>query len=276
MDGTRDSGDAAPAGPETAGLEPRTTNDGSRTLFDPEAGQSFHSGHGAVREARHVYLRASGVADRLAGGRATRVLEVGLGSGLNLLLSCDAAIAGGAQLHSRALERRPPPVERVRELGFAAQLRRPKLAEAWLALLAELGARPDRPGVVRAPEGALGPGITLEVGLGDACRDARGRPSDVAATLLEPGWADALYHDAFSRAASPELWSDAFLGACATALAPDGAWVSYSVAGAVRRSLAGHGLAVAKMPGPEGGKREMLRAVRPRGSAHDPTASPRR
>jgi tRNA U34 5-methylaminomethyl-2-thiouridine-forming methyltransferase MnmC len=216
------------------------------------------------------------VAERLAARRATRVLEVGLGTGLNLLATLDAALAGGAALHYRALELRPPPVAAVRALDHGRHLRRPDLADAWLAALADLAERGRTGTLHRVPDALLPPGTTLEVALGDATSDAAGTPSAAAAALLEPGWADAVYHDAFSPDASPELWSDAFLGACARTLAPGGAWVSYSVAGAVRRRLAGHGLRVEKRPGPAGGKREMLVALRPREAASDPTASPRR
>ena len=266
---------AALADPQ-AGPEPRATADGSLTLYDPAAGQTYHSGRGAWTETLHVFLGASGMAERLAAGRAGRVVEVGLGTGLNLLATLDAAAFGGAALHYRALELRPPRVATVRTLDFGRHLRRPELADAWLAVLADL-AEHGRPGAVhRVPSGLLPPGTTLEVALGDATSGPTGAPSPAASSLLEPGWADAIYHDAFSPDASPGLWSDVFLGACARSLAPGGTWVSYSVAGTVRRRLTGHGLRVEKLPGPVGGKREMLRAVRPREAASDPTASPRR
>ena len=100
----------------------RVTADGSRTLFDPAAGQTLHSERGALAEARHVYLEASGVAARLSQGRATRLVEVGLGVGLNLLVAAEAAVASGAPLHVRALDLRLPSAEAVAamELGAAA------------------------------------------------------------------------------------------------------------------------------------------------------------
>ena len=71
-----------------------------------------------------------------------------------------------------------------------------------------------------------------------------------------------IYHDAFSPASQPELWTPAFLTGLAGALGPGGCLVSYSVNGAVRRALGALGLRVEKLPGPPGGKREMLRAHR--------------
>ena len=243
-------------------LELRRTADGSRTLFDPAVGQTFHSERGARSETEHVFLRGSGLLDRLGAGRTLHVVEIGLGSGANLLATWQAARHAGAFLAYRAIERRPPPVDVVRSLGLEESLDESELLSAWLAVLDEL----------RGPTGPADPayrtftpagGLELGVALGDAAGGPGGAPSDAAARVLQPGWADAIYHDAFSRNASPELWSEAFLGACARALAPGGAWVSYSVAGDVRRRLVAAGLTVRKRPGPPGGKKEMLRADRP-------------
>jgi tRNA U34 5-methylaminomethyl-2-thiouridine-forming methyltransferase MnmC len=248
--------------------EVRITADGSRTLYDPAVGQTLHSSLGALAEARHVYLEASGVAARLAEGRATRVVEVGLGVGLNLLITAEAAVAGGAQLHVRALDLRLPSAPAVAAMGFDRVVDR-ELADAWATRLDELrGAQARDPGRLAATlvlGVALVPGVTLELALGGAAAGPQAAPSPAAARLLEPGWAHAVYHDAFSPSATPDLWSDAFLGACARCLAPGGAWVSYTVAGVVRRRLEAHGLEPEKLPGPPGGKREMLRAVRPVG-----------
>lgn len=255
-----DASERGPQPPDEAGSDGRQireTADGSRTLYDPAAGQTLHSERGALAEARHVYLEASGVAARLAEGRATRVVEIGLGVGLNLLVTAEAALAGGAPLHVRALDLRLPSPEAVAAMGFE-RIVAPDLADAWATLLGKL--RVDDAGLATA---TLAPGVRLELALGDAATGPDGGPSAGATRLLEPGWAHAVYHDAFSPSATPELWSDAFLAACARALAPSGAWVSYTVAGVVRRRLEAHGLEPEKLPGPPGGKREMLRAVRP-------------
>lgn len=263
--------DEGPPGPHPSDhLRTERTADGSLTLRDGRIDQTYGSGHGALAEARHVFLGTGGVAERLSAGQATRVLEVGLGTGLNLLTTADAAVAGGASLQYRALETRPPPAHLLRELDYGRHLRHPELAEAWIRLREDMdgdlirpygpagraGASfPSAPHARRwtPPPGALARGVTLEVALGDA---------STAPTLEEPGWADAIYHDAFSPDAAPALWSEAFLTRLASALAPGGVLVSYSVKGEVRRRLAAAGLRVEKVPGPPGGKRETLRAFR--------------
>lgn len=223
------------------------TEDGSRTLFDPSVRQSFHSRHGALAEARHVFLEASGVAERLANGRGARVLEVGFGSGLNFLLTADAAVEHGARLEYRALERRLPTSTLLRQLEHGRHLRHPELAEALIAARARFD--DEAPLGPWAPEL---PGVALTLELGDA-----------TAATLERSWADAVYHDAFSPSVNPELWSATFLQELVAALAPGGRLVTYSVQGEVRRRLAALGLSVEKRPGPPGGKREALVATRP-------------
>lgn len=240
-----------------ADLRLERTADGSRTLRDGRIDQTYGSGRGALAEARHVFLQASGVAERLAAGRPTRVLEVGLGTGLNLLISADAAVTAGAELHYRGLERNLPPASLLRRLGYGRHLRHPEIAAAWADLRAALPDADEEPEATprrwAPPPEALGPGVTLEVALGDATR---------ARTLEEGSWAHAIYHDAFSPDVAPELWSAGFLARLAHALAPGGTLVSYTVKGEVRRRLLEIGLRVQKLPGPPGGKREMLRASR--------------
>jgi tRNA U34 5-methylaminomethyl-2-thiouridine-forming methyltransferase MnmC len=61
---------------------------------------------------------------------------------------------------------------------------------------------------------------------------------------------------------NPELWSPAFLQGLLKLLRVEGRLVTYSVSGHVRRSLQELGASVSKQPGPVGGKRQMLLAVK--------------
>jgi len=71
----------------------------------------------------------------------------------------------------------------------------------------------------------------------------------------------AIYHDPFSPAANPELWTREFFERLHRVLTPGGKLATYSVKGSVRRTLQAVGFEVQKLPGPPG-KREMLEAVR--------------
>jgi tRNA U34 5-methylaminomethyl-2-thiouridine-forming methyltransferase MnmC len=226
-------------------LERQVTADGSATLFSSRFGQTYHSRHGAVAESRHVFLAGSGVDRRLAAGAPTRVLEVGFGTGLNFLLTAQAALAAEARLDYVALERDLLPAQVLAGLGYERYA--PDTLDRLLAFRRGLAARP-RPGSYRLD----GPGFTLELRLGDAGE----------ANLEEAGF-DAVYHDAFSPDANAELWSAEFLARLARSLKTGGTLATYTVKGDVRRRLIEAGLRVAKAPGPLAGKREMLVASRP-------------
>lgn len=228
-------------------LERQVTADGSATLFSTVFNQTFHSRHGAVAESLHVFLAGSGAERRLRSGLTTKVLEVGFGSGLNFLLSAQAALVGNARLTYVALERDLLPAALVSQLGYREYAAAP--LESYLRFRERLGQRPTT-GVYR---GEI-TGARLELRLGDA-----------SAIGLEEEAFDAIYHDAFSPDANPELWSQEFLARLAGALAPGGTLSTYTVKGAVRRKLQAAGLQVSKAPGPPDGKQEMLVAIKARG-----------
>ncbi len=226
------------------------TADGSRTLYSERYAQTFHSRHGAARESRHVFLDATGSAAALRAGQPLRVLEVGFGSGLNALLTADAARCGGAALHYCALERELLPGACLRPLGHAALLHHAELAESlYSALDATLDAG-RRPGGARL-QIELAAGIDVEILCGDA-RDAR----------LAAARHDAIYLDAFSPDSNPELWGEDFLAGLFATLRPGGRLATYSAKGRVRRALLAVGFTAQRLPGPPG-KREMLLATRP-------------
>lgn len=220
-----------------------TTADGSKTLYSETYAQTFHSHNGALAEARHVFLEGSGVAARLAAKQPVRVLEVGFGTGLNFLLSADLALERGSSLHYCALERELLPASTVERLGYRDHLTHGELADSLLRALedARSGQRI-----------AVAPGVTLELLLGEA-----------TAQRLPAAGFDAIYQDAFSPDANPELWAEPFLRGLYDALRPGGVLSSYCVKGAVRRALQGLGFVALRRPGPPGGKREMLVAHKP-------------
>lgn len=259
----------------------RSTRDGSWTVWDATVDQTMHSVAGAVAEARHVYLDASGVQERLWSGVATSVTEVGLGTGLNFVLTADVAQASQAPLVYRSLDRSVPPAGILAALTMERWICDPSLAHAWYQIAARLADMPHRSDALVSFR--VSPWVTLEVAWCDAfsvdvvSRADRLAPS--AALALPSEGVDAIFHDAYSPSTHPEAWSPDVLATCVAALRPGGRWVSYTVSGAVRRALQAAGATVEKRPGPLDGKREMLVAtkyVNPTAAASVPTASPTR
>ena len=75
-------------------LEPRSTADGSFSLFSPEFGEAFHSSRGALTEAREKFVEPAGL-ERFAKGSSLRVLDVCVGTGCNT-----AALIEGCLLYT--------------------------------------------------------------------------------------------------------------------------------------------------------------------------------
>ena len=232
------------------------TADGSKTLASSEFGETYGSRHGALTEALHVFLAGSGAQRRLEAGLATTVLEVGFGTGLNFLVTALAALEHGAELRYTALERAPVAASTLRRVYEGSSLDGRLVAE-FIAWVAALGS-PVVPGTYGLRAGSF-PGVDLDLLVGEARQavvEGAARPAG-----SRPAY-DAIYLDAFSPKANHELWTPGFLSALAGALAPGGTLVTFSVSGAVRRALVAAGLVVSKLPGPPGGKPQMLAARR--------------
>ena len=233
------------------------TADGSRTLTSSEFGETYGSRHGALTEARHVFLAGSGVQGRLAAGLQTAVLEVGFGTGLNFLVTAAAALEHEGSLRYTAVERAPVDARTLRALYQGSELEGP-LATSFVDWVDGLGT-PVAPGRYSLTLGTQ-QAVVLELLIGEARQLLAGGSGATGAQL--PGY-DAIYLDAFSPKANQELWTHAFLAVVAAYLAPGGTLVTFSVSGAVRRALTAAGLRVSKLPGPPGGKPQMLAASRP-------------
>lgn len=221
-------------------VELRLTGDGSATLYVPALNEHYHSHHGARQESRHVFIEA-GLRPLLAGGPAKqRILEVGLGTGLNALLTLEAALGSGVAIAYDGLETYPVPPALV----AALQPEWDALGEPLSTLFAQLHAAPWN-----QPQ-ELTPGFTLTK-MEQALEKAR----------LPPACYHLIYFDAFAPEKQPELWTEAVFAQLYAAAAPGAVLVSYCAQGQFRRSLRAAGWLTEKLPGPPG-KREMTRAVK--------------
>ncbi|HOP00470.1 MAG TPA: SAM-dependent methyltransferase, partial [Bacteroidales bacterium] len=80
------------------------TDDGSHTLHVPGLGEHYHSIHGAVTESTHIFIRAGLEHISLP---AVRILEYGLGTGLNMMLTYCRAAERGIKVYYHAIEKYP-------------------------------------------------------------------------------------------------------------------------------------------------------------------------
>ena len=224
-------------------VEVRVTADGSATLFVPALNEHYHSQHGARQESAHVYVR-HGLGPLLeaaaVAARPLRILEIGLGTGLNALLTLEASQAAGASIEYDGLETFPLPPTVVAALQPEWDQRGTPLRE----LFAELHAAPWN-----APVELL-PGFRL-----------RKLHQSLQAASLPAGHYDLIYFDAFAPEKQPELWAEVIFAQLYHAAAPGAVLVSYCAQGQFRRNLRAAGWLTERLPGPPG-KREMTRAIK--------------
>jgi tRNA 5-methylaminomethyl-2-thiouridine biosynthesis bifunctional protein len=237
----------------------RLARDANGTAFSPEFDDVYHSRHGGLAQARHVFLAGNGLPGRWNGRESFVVVETGFGIGLNFLATWDAWRADGERsrrLHFVSVESRPfPRDELAAALAPFAELE--PLARALLAVWP-----PAIAGFHRLHFDAGR--VILTLMLGDA--------AEMLPQLV--GRADAFYLDGFAPARNPGLWTPEVVRELAR-LARDGATLAtWTVASGVRTALADAGFRIDKRAG-FAAKREMLVGVREKGSAEAPAASAR-
>ena len=207
-----------------------STEDGSSTLRHPLFGDTYHSLHGAMAEALHVFIE-NGL--KRSAWPQVRILEAGFGSGLNAWLTLREAEREGRTVHYTAIEAYPVAPETIERLHYTDDPR-------FLSLH-------------RAPWGTettITPRFHLEK-----------RAEDLLTVHTERMF-DLIYFDAFAPDTQPELWTEELFRRLFDRTAPGGALVTYSSKGTVKQALRRAGYEVTRLPGAPG-KRHMVRAVRP-------------
>ncbi len=230
-------------GPDERRVQP--TADGSMTLHSARFGQCYHSRHGARTESDHVFLDAGfDVAAAHAGLRPLRLLELGLGTGLNALLTLGRWRQSGGNFPLDYVALEPYPLTEAERTGL--DLEAVATAEEVAALHALPEAQSHR---IRWAENAAFTRLNTTW-------------QHFARNRDHFGTFDLIYYDAFAPDSQPELWHPDRFREAFNLLREGGILVTYCAKGAVRRAMKEAGFRVERRPGPPG-KREMLRAIRP-------------
>ena len=91
------------------------TADGSYTLYVPELDEHYHSVKGALTESQHIFidmgLKHSSVP-------SPRILEIGLGTGLNCFLTLLNAEEEKRHIHYTGIERFPLDMDVIKKLDY--------------------------------------------------------------------------------------------------------------------------------------------------------------
>lgn len=213
------------------------TGDGSTTIHLPEWNEQYHSIHGAIQEARHVFIEMGLKKAMENNPDEISILEIGFGTGLNALVSWQEARHKQVKILYAGIEAYPVDANEVKRLNFSAEIKEKGAGAIFELLHTSPWEIPQQ----------LTTGFLLH------------KQKKFFEEIDEISKYDLVYFDAFGARIQPELWTAAIFSKMFQALKPGGILVTYAAKGSVRRAMIEVGFTVEKLPGPPG-KREMLRA----------------
>jgi tRNA U34 5-methylaminomethyl-2-thiouridine-forming methyltransferase MnmC len=213
------------------------TDDGSHSLMSETFGDSYHSKFGAIQESQHVFIEAALNYLTAKGKTDLTILEIGFGTGLNVLMTFREAERQNLKIHYLTIEKYPLSIEQAETLNYAEQL---MVDSAVFKTLHSCN---------------WGENVQLSTHFSFEKRE-----NDCQSIDLE-NVADIIYFDAFAPQIQPELWETPILQSLFTALKIGGVLTTYCAKGAVKRALKEVGFQLESLPGPVG-KREMTRALK--------------
>ena len=214
------------------------TEDGSTSLYDEALNESYHSKYGAINESMHVFIEAGLNAIKNPG--TINIFEIGLGTGLNALLTCIKSEKNIININYFALEPYPIKKDMYDQMNFEQCLNY-KNTNYFFTKIHEV------------PWNHLN-----NIHSRFKINKLNKRLED-----YQPlnNFFNLIYFDAFSPDIQPEMWTMTNFTKLYESLQQHGILVTYSAKGQVRRDLEKAGFITERIPGPKG-KREMLRATK--------------
>ncbi|MHC5354141.1 tRNA (5-methylaminomethyl-2-thiouridine)(34)-methyltransferase MnmD [Myroides sp. LJL115] len=214
------------------------TQDGSSSISLNDWGESYHSVHGAVQEAKHVYLD-NGL-HHFKDQKDIAILEMGFGTGLNTFLTYLKAKEWGNTIAYSSIEGFPISTEELRALNYR-QIPSVEEDQRIFDLLHQC--KWDTKEQISSFFSLLKMHNTFEE------------------QVLEANTFDLIYFDVFGYPYQPELWSQAIFEKMFQSLKPGGILTTYACRGVIKRNMQNVGFRVEKVAGPPG-KREMIVAYK--------------
>tara|TARA_B100000795_G_C22798927_1_gene440781 strand:+ start:2605 stop:3267 length:663 start_codon:yes stop_codon:yes gene_type:complete len=212
------------------------TSDGSTTIYIPEWNEQYHSIHGAIQEAYHVYIK-HGLESKTTNELA--VLEIGFGTGLNSFITFLEGQKKHLLVEYVGVDAYPVTQEELEKLNYVTELDASHAATVFETFHSCSWEEKHQ--------------ITSDFSLL--------KRKQFFHEIEDENKFDIIYFDAFGARVQPELWTEEIFKKMFLALKLEGVLVTYSAKGSVRRAMQSVGFTVERLPGPPG-KREMLRAVK--------------
>jgi len=220
--------------------EIRTTQDGSKTLYIKDLNENYHSHHGALQEANHVFIK-NGL--NLINNYEINILELGFGTGLNVLVTINDFLKNDKNhvINYFTVEKYPVNIEEVSELDYGSSFERPEIKDFYEKLH-------------QCPWNEK-----TEILSGFFFTKFHCDFFDIESLTLPK--INLVYYDCFGARVQPDLWEDKIFKIVSDTMENEGLITTYSSKGSVRRILKELNFEVEKKPGPPG-KREMMIATK--------------
>ena len=220
--------------------EIKTTSDGSKTLYISELNENYHSHHGALQEARHVFID-NGL--KTVQNYEINILELGFGTGLNVLVTIDEFLKTDKNhvIHYSTIEKYPVDECEVTELSYDSFFDEPNIKEYYRKLHeCEWNKTTE-----------LFPNFFF----------TKYHRDFFDLKEIELPKINLVYYDCFGARVQPDLWEKPLFFFFFYKMEMGGLLITYSCKGSVRRILEELNFKVEKKTGPPG-KREMINAIK--------------
>ena len=212
------------------------TLDGSTTIHLKEWDECYHSKHGAIQEAKHVFIK-NGLS--LFDEKPVSILEIGFGTGLNAFITFLESTEKKQQIDYVGVEAYPVDATEVLAMNYVTELDALEFENIF----------------EKMHKCEWNKKIEISTDFSLTKRKQFFDEIDDFETF------DLIYFDAFGYRVQPELWSTEIFRKMYKSLKPNGVLVTYAARGVVKRSMIEVGFTVEKLAGPPG-KREMFRAFK--------------
>ncbi|MEL1254484.1 tRNA (5-methylaminomethyl-2-thiouridine)(34)-methyltransferase MnmD [Flavobacterium sp. DGU38] len=210
------------------------TLDGSTTIHLEEWDECYHSKHGAIQEAKHVFIK-NGL--DLFESKPVSILEIGFGTGLNAFITFLKANDSRQNIDYTGVEAYPVDPEEVLAMNYVSELEAFSFENIFKKMHeCEWNQRNE---------------ITSDFSLT--------KRKQFFDEINDFEIFDLIYFDAFGYRVQPELWTVEIFQKMYNSLKPNGVLVTYAARGVIKRNMLSVGFTVEKLAGPPG-KREMFRA----------------
>ena len=212
------------------------TLDGSTTIHLPDWNESYHSKHGAIQEAYHVFIQ-NGLFT--FNNLPVSILEIGFGTGLNAFITYIESKKSNQKIDYYGVEAYQISADEILQMNFVSELNAAAESEVFKRM--------------HECDWEINNKITSLFSLT--------KRKQFFEQIDDEDKFDLIYFDAFGYRVQPDLWSTEIFRKMYKSLKSKGTLVTYAARGVVKRSLIEVGFKVEKLPGPPG-KREMFRATK--------------